>query len=250
MTLPSGPRERLLRGVDAVVRWARIGEFLFRRRDASGDIYPDDPDHAVVDGPEPYRVVFLGELGEISLGVRTHDLCLPAFFARRLAASTGRGVSWSVSGLPKGRIEGAPPVVASEPGLETTDVVVILIGITDTLRLLPSPLWEETLLVTVQALLGRLPEHARILISEIPPLDNAGSLSRPARVAAGVHGRLLNSRTVAATRDLRQVTVVPFPEELTQSVWRPDGEQNRYAATYTVWGRGLADVIAPRATPE
>jgi hypothetical protein len=70
-------RVRALTGVP--FRGVRVVEFVFKRKDAAGDVYPDDPDRGVVAGPHPERVLFLGEVGEISLGVRTHELSLPAF---------------------------------------------------------------------------------------------------------------------------------------------------------------------------
>jgi hypothetical protein len=73
------------------LRGARVAEFVFRRRDAGGDVYPEDASDGMVEGCDPDRVLFVGELGELTLGVRTHELSLPAFFARRRAAATGRG---------------------------------------------------------------------------------------------------------------------------------------------------------------
>jgi hypothetical protein len=58
MPLSALSRVRALTG--APLRGVRIVEFVFKRRDAAGDIYPDDPDHGVVPGPDPERVVFLG----------------------------------------------------------------------------------------------------------------------------------------------------------------------------------------------
>lgn len=61
---------------------------------------------------------------------------------------------------------------------------------------------------TLDMLVQGLPRGARVLVSEIPPLDNAGSLSAPARLAAGLHGRALNAQTRLVAEDYPSVTVV------------------------------------------
>jgi hypothetical protein len=239
MPLSALSRVRALTG--APLRGVRIVEFVFKRRDAAGDIYPDDPDHGVVPGPDPERVVFLGERGELSLGVRTHELSLPAFFARHRAAQTGRGVRWSIAAPPSSSVRDAPAVVV-EHGHELPgcDHVVVLLGITDSLLVIPPSVWEEQLRLTVDTLLQALPPRSRITFGDIPPLDNAGSLSAPARIAAGIQGRALNDRMKLVAEDYATVSVVDFPEELTRSVWRPESEEHRYRDTYKVWGRHLA----------
>jgi len=105
-------RVRALTGLP--FRGVRVVEFVFKRRDAAGDIYPDDPDRGVVAGPAPERVIFLGELGELTLGVRTHELSLPAFFARHRAAETGRGVEWSVAAVSSSSVRDAAAQVWGE----------------------------------------------------------------------------------------------------------------------------------------
>jgi len=239
--MPFMPSTLLRRLRDAPSTAARVVEFAFRRRDVAGDLYPDDPDHGVVDGPGPERVLVLGELGQISLGVRIHDLSLPAFFARRRASLTRRGVSWSVAAVESSSIRDAPDVVVQRGAvLPGCDRVVVLLGITDALRVISPSAWEDRMRDTLHLLVQGLPRGARVIVSEIPPLDNAGSLSAPARLAAGLHGRRLNARTRNVAQDYDAVTVVEFPEELTRSVWRPESEEHRYRDTYRVWGEHLA----------
>jgi hypothetical protein len=236
---PSTPIRRALRASASALH---VGEYLFRRSDAAGDIYPDDADRGVVDGPDPDRIHFLGEPGETSLGVRTHDLSLPAFCARHLAGRTGRGVAWSIGGIP--RIQDASRVVAEqEREVQQVDAVVLLVGITDVLRGTRAAVWERHVAAAVDALVARLPVGSPVLVAEIPPLSNAASLSRPARVAAGLRGEAFNRRTRALFVDRPCAHAIPFPEELTRSLWRPESEEKRYTDTYRVWGRDLAEAF-------
>jgi hypothetical protein len=237
---------RLPHPIDAVrtlsTSVAHAAEFLFRRTDESGDIHPDDPDHGLIPGPDPDRVLFLAELGQVSLGVRTHELSLPAFFSRHVAARSHRGVAWSISALPNSRLVSAPEVVDRDQGeLQHVDAVVMLVGITDVLRVTSVTAWERNLRATLDALIAHIPRETPILISDTPPLDNAGSLSRPARVAAGIHGRALDRHTRAVVAGYPTAQAIPFPEELTRSLWLPESVEQRYRDTYRIWGTHLAD---------
>ena len=228
---------------------ARVGEFLYRRSDAAGDILPDDAAHGTVEGPDPARIAVVGETGMISLGVRTHQIALPAFLARHLARRTGRGVTWCIAPLPRSRLREAPAVIARAEGeLARADAVVLLAGITDVLRVTSARAWTRQMRCAVDALRAHVPPDAWILVADIPPLDNAGSLSRPARLAAGLHAQALNRRTREAIAGLPRTRAVPFPEELTRALWQPESEESRYQRTYRSWGAHLSEaLVAARA---
>jgi hypothetical protein len=228
---------------------ARAGEFLYRRSDKAGDILPDDAAHGTVEGPDPDRIAVVGETGMISLGVRTHQIALPAFLARHHATRTGRGVAWSIAPLPGARLREAPAVIARvEDDLARADAVVLLAGITDVLRVTSTRAWSRQMRDAIEALRARLPQDAWILVADIPPLDNAGSLSRQARLAAGLHAQALNRHAREVIDELPRTRAVTFPQELTRALWRPDSEESRYQRTYRAWGAHLAEaLVAARA---
>lgn len=245
--MPSRSRRWVRRRFATAAIASRAIEFLLRRADVSGDIYPDDSANGYVDGPDPVHVVFVGERGEMCLGVRTHELSLPAFFARRLAASSGRGVSWAMRVLPRSLLEAAPAVVRGIGGTKV-DAVVILAGVTDTLRVTSTLAWSRQVCATIEALHAEVGQNIPVLIADIPPLDGAGSMSRLARVAAGIHSRAANraTREVALLHELTETAA--FPDELTDSFWRPGHELSRYRDTYRIWGTSLADGMTADAT--
>lgn len=184
---------------------ARVGggEFLYRRSDASGDIHPDDAAHGVVEGPD--RIAVAGETGMISLGVRTHQIALPAFLARHHATRTGRGVAWSIAPLPGSRLrEAAAVIVHAEDDLARADAVVILAGITDVMRVTSVRAWRRQMRVAID---GPRPAHARR--DRRPPLH----ARRP--VPGGAHAR-----------------------------WRPESDESRYQRTCRSWGAHLSEALA------
>ncbi|MBP2456832.1 hypothetical protein ABID70_002356 [Clavibacter michiganensis] len=228
---------------------ARAGEYLSRRSDAAGDIVPDDDARGTVEGPDPARIAVVGETGMISLGVRTHQIALPAFLARHLARRTGRGVTWSIALLSGSRLRDAPAAIARvEDDLARADAVVLLAGITDVLRVTSARAWSRQMRDAIEALRARVPQDAWILVADIPPLDDAGSLSRPARLAAGLHAQALDRHTREVIAGLPSTRAVTFPEELTRALWQPESEESRYQRTYRSWGAHLSEaLVAARA---
>lgn len=226
-------------------------EFFFRRADSSGDIYPDDAPHGQIPGVDPDRILVMGEQGEISLGVRTHELSIAGFIAREHHRRTGQGCAWSVAALDRDRIGDGRALVAAHSGeVARTDLVIVLAGITDCLTLTSATRWRRGLDETLKALFVELPLDAHVVVAEIPPLGNAGSLGRAARVAAGYRSTVLNHRTRRLLQAYPRATVAPFPPELTDRLWVPQSRQERYTRTYALWSRSLvAACIEARRTP-
>lgn len=215
-------------------------EFFFRRTDRSGDIYPDDAPHGQIPGADPDRILVMGERGEISLGVLTHELSIAGFVGREHHRRTGRGCAWSVATLERDRIGDGKALVAAHSGeVARTDLVVVLAGISDCLTLTSVARWRRGLDETLRALFDELPPDAHVVVAEIPPLGNAGSLGRAARVAAGYRSTVLNHRSRKLLQAYPRATVAAFPPELTDRLWVPQSRQERYTRTYSLWSRSL-----------
>jgi len=219
-------------------------EFVFRRRDSAGDIFPSDAPVGTVDGTRPIRVLVIGESTAMGLGVATHSLAVAAQTARRLARITGRGVLWASVGFPDSRLRTAGAIDGSS--FAGVDVVVVMAGIVDTLCVTPVAEWKRNMATLLDDLETRVPAHGQLVVAAIPPMDNAGSISRAARIAAGIHARRLNSatRSTASGRDL--VDLVDFPAALTEDLWVPKSEQGTYRQMYSVWAEAFAGAIANR----
>jgi hypothetical protein len=225
-------------------RTARVAESLYRRVDAEDGIVPADAARGVVGGPDPERIVVIGENGMISLGVRTHGISLTASLARQHAARTGRGVVWSSAILPGARIRDAPAVIARlAPVLARTDAVVLLVGVSDVLRVTAVAHWGRHLGDALAGLRRHLPAGTWILVAALPPLDHAGGLSPRARRGAGRHGRALDQRTREVVASVPNATAIAFPAELMRAPWQPACERTAYRETYRIWGADLARAL-------
>ncbi|GAA0965930.1 hypothetical protein [Frigoribacterium faeni] len=218
--------------------------FFFRRADQSGDIYPVDASRGVVAGDSPERILVLGERGEINLGVVTNELSIAAFVAREHQRVTGRGSHWAISTLSRDSLADGPAAASRHAAdLARTDLVVVMAGISDCLRLVSAGTWETHLRATLDALFRQLPRDARVVVAEIPPLENAGSLTRPARIAAGHRASLVNRRTRVVAAEDPRVVVAPFPADLTDRLWVPQSREERYTRTYSIWSRAVVAAV-------
>ncbi|WP_394768885.1 hypothetical protein [Lacisediminihabitans sp.] len=226
-----------------VARSLNLAEFVSRRQDARGDIFASDAASGVVAGEDSYRIMTIGEGTAVGLGVRSHEFGAAAQCARRLARAAGSGVYWSSVGFPDGRLRSAPAIASSAATFARVDVVILMIGITDALRLTSRASWRRLIAITVDQLSAHLASDGQVLVAEIPPMDNAGSISRAARLASGYQARVLNriTREVVATRP--RVSSVAFPASLHQELWLPESRDSSYRRMYAEWGAALAAAV-------
>jgi hypothetical protein len=222
-------------------------EFLFRRQDSSGDIFPDDAPDGALAGPSPLRLLVLGESTAVGLGVATHALAPAAQTARRFARLSGRGVTWNSLRFPDSRLRSAGSVLDRADTFADLECVVFMAGIADTLCATPVADWTSRLQAVLDSLEALLPADGHVLIAEIPPMHNAGSISRAARLAAGMHSRRINAATRSVVAARPRVETTPFPTELTTELWLPRSEQEPYREMYAAWGGAFAEQIASRA---
>jgi len=226
-------------------------EFVFRRSDSSGDIFPQDEPRGFVEGPDPQRVLVLGEANAVGLGTTQHALGMAGHFGRLLASLTGRGVHWSAVPVRGNRIHNAWEVIEDERDLlARTDVVIVMMGIVDTLSLTSRGRWAADLSHTLDCLTEALPHDATILLTCIPPMDNAGSISKLARFAAGRQARLFNRVSESIARQHRICRTVAFPQDLRQQLWVPQSRQEPYVAMYSAWSAAaVAEFVSERGAP-
>jgi hypothetical protein len=158
-----------------------------------------------------------------------------------MASRANGGVRWWAVGVRGQRIRNmADSVVEHRELLERADLVVLMMGIVDTLSLTSRKSWEAAMTVALDALLETIPQDASVLITRIPPMDNAGSVSRIARFAAGRQARMFNTITDELVRTRNRCTMVPFPQSLQQDLWVPESREGPYVGMYSSWAAAAA----------
>ncbi|GAB3030227.1 hypothetical protein GCM10027052_03050 [Parafrigoribacterium mesophilum] len=143
-------------------------------------------------------------------GVLTHQLGLLGHLSRQLASVTGRGVEIEAcagAGMTLhtlvGRVQNLPAV--------RSDVVLVMVGIDDALRLTAPRFWKRDLRTLLDVLHSDAAEDIQVFLVAIPVLKHLQSLAPLPRFVADWQSRLLNEATDLVCRDRDYVTQMPFP---------------------------------------
>ena len=201
----------------------------------------DGPREGIVAGPRPLRLLIGGESTAVGVGVSTHGEGLAGQTARALAAATGRGVSWRIRGrsgasarhLVAEFIEPAVPIDA--------DVVVIALGVNDTISVSPVGRWVDALEGLRQRIRAASPAAA-IVLSGVPPMQIFPAFPAPLRHVLGLRARVLDRAAIRWAAGHAGVTHVPHlttppgdvPEMFCADRFHPS------ALGYARWGAALA----------
>ncbi len=156
------------------------------------------PASGSVSGPDPLRLLVLGESTAAGVGAATHATALTG----QLALALGRAVEWRVIAKIGLTAADARPLV---PSPLDADVVVVVLGVNDTKDLHSARRWRVDLLRLIIAI-GDVP----IVLTGVPPMDAFPSLPQPLRMLMGLRSRELD----AAAARLPRVTHLPMPREV------------------------------------
>jgi lysophospholipase L1-like esterase len=161
---------------------------------------------------EPLSLIALGESTVAGMGARTHETGLAGQLAFALSRQTKRRVKWSVvarSGINARdcRTELAPQLKGMN-----ADVVVIALGVNDTIELHTTRRWTNDVERLIDAVRDEVGD-AQVLLSGVPPMDRFPALPQPLRFVLGARSASLERATVELAKRLRRVEHVPFAIE-------------------------------------
>ncbi|MBW4040925.1 MAG: hypothetical protein HIU86_02190 [Acidobacteria bacterium] len=159
--------------------------------------HPFDSSRQSVAGPDPDRLLVLGNGPAIGFGVLTQDLALPGHLARRLAAATGRGATVDVLAR-RGTTASLARRLIDEARMCHYDAVVVCVGSTDAYNLLPEERWRSDLEQLTDALRAATTPTTVIAVLGIRPVQ------RP-NASSGSVGRLVESHAARLDRIAEEV---------------------------------------------
>jgi hypothetical protein len=228
---------RIRRFAQAVARPAIFVQYVALRTGLQGTVFPRDAASGVVPGDSPQRVLVIGEATAVGMGVLSHELGMAGHFSRQLARRTGRGVEWATRPFSDLTIHTAAGTVRDRTLLDGVDVVLLMVGVGDSIRLTPQRVWRRLLCAAIDDLTRGLPEGARVLIPEVPPLNESVGIPSAWRAVAARHARLLNRITAEIVVSRPEVDAVPFPGESVMDLGDPDAAQA--SRVYASWSRAF-----------
>jgi hypothetical protein len=177
--------------------------------------HPGDSARQFVAGPDPDRVLVLGNGPAIGFGVLTQELALPGHLARRLASATGRGASVDVVAR-RGITAATAPALLGEVRMSRYDAVVLCIGSSDAYNLVSEDRWRVDLgrlLDTVRA--ASTPETVIAVLAVRPAQRPSAALGQAGSLVETHAGRLDRiAEEVCARRHgvLHVTTAAELPE--------------------------------------
>ncbi|WP_286346245.1 hypothetical protein [Frondihabitans sucicola] len=205
---------------------------------------PDDAPQAHAPGIDPDRLLIFGNGAAVGWGVRSHDLALPGQLARRLSALTGRGVDVDAVADPTLTIGTAAAALPTER-LGEYDGIVIVLGVSDALRLTSERRWRRGLLALFDALAAGAHESAEILLVGIHRPSSIAALSVREGSILDKHAARLD----AVTRELcdaRERTHFVVPPELPEAAEKgASADHGRAREGFRLWAEGHAELLAP-----
>lgn len=187
-----------------IVQGRRLRRDTLRLPDAA------QPWQGTLDGPQPLRLLVLGDSTAAGVGAATQDDALPGNLARQLAARSGRGVQWTAVGRNGATSRDLMTDHLDTVAAERWDVVFLTIGANDALGLRPRAAFARDIRSILTALTAVSP---LVIMSSLPAFFRFELLPNPLRFNLYLHSRSLEdaARAVVATFDTVHMSPPPPP---------------------------------------
>jgi lysophospholipase L1-like esterase len=199
------------------------------------------PDTGIVPGTAPMlRLAVIGESTADGVGAASHADALTGQLAESLAARFGCGVAWQAVGKTGANARTVLEELA--PRVRPADLVVVALGVNDTIELHSANRYRRDLLRLVCALRDRL-GPVPVLLAGVPPMGRFPALPPPLRQVLGLRSAAL-AKAAASLAALPDVTYAPMPVDLLDAdTFATDGFHPAPAG-YQVWAGQLAALVS------
>lgn len=197
-------------------------------------------------GPE-LRLLVLGESTAVGVGVTDLSDGLGFRLAEELAHLQQRPVAWQVVGRTGATVEAVTTTLLHDlPNGQ--ELIVVVFGVNDTLRLRSRRMWRRHLKRLLAELRPSLAADGRIAVLGVPDFATLPALPQPLRTVLHRHARALDReviRIVAGIPGGMHVPAIPLPpgDYLSHDRFHPN------AAAYAVWAAHIADVVTRLSEP-
>ena len=177
------------------------------------------PWHGSVEGPEPLRLLVIGDSTAAGVGAATQNDALPGNLARQLGARLGRGVRWTAVGR-----NGATSRDLITDYLDTTvarhwDVVFLTVGANDALGLRSRAAFARDIRIILTALTAA---SDLVLMSSLPAFFRFELLPNPLRSNLYLHSRSLEDAARQVVATVPTVHMSPPPPPYTEGFFATD----------------------------
>ncbi len=214
------------------------------RRDTPRLPDASQPWQGTIDGPDPLRLLVIGDSTAAGVGADTQDDALPGNLGRELSARTSRGVSWRATGRNGATARDLITDHLDDATASTWDVVFLSIGANDALGLRPRGAFGRD----IRTLLTRLRAVSPVvLMSSLPAFFRFELLPDPLRWNLYLHSTSLEDAARAIAATVPGVHMSPPPPPYTEGFFASD-LFHPSALGYRDWARfAIDDAVAAGA---
>lgn len=179
------------------------------------------PWQGTVAGPNPLRILVLGDSTAAGVGVQHQADGLPGNLATALSAQSGRGAEWTTMGRNGATARDLIETYLDAASAGSYDLVFLSIGANDALKLRGSAVFARDIRLIVCRLRAASPA-ATILVSSLPAFFRFQSLPNPLRWALYLHSQTLESAARRVVKDEPAVIMSPPPPPYTDGFFASD----------------------------
>lgn len=226
----------LKRVLDPLLRlWSPF--FLLRAGIASSVFpQPTDAPRVQISGPDPDRILVAGGGIAVGFGVLSHALGIAGHLARKVSGATGRGVDVDIIASPDLTIDDVPRSLA-DSNLDSYDAVVLMLGVTDSMRRTSARAWRQGVAELIHAISDRTAAGTHIFVVGVQPVRLVTTLDNRVGLFAELYARALDRETIRACSGSPQSTYIPFRPQPEPT------ERYRTSDTYGKWAGLLSPAV-------
>ncbi|MFP4208865.1 MAG: SGNH/GDSL hydrolase family protein [Wenzhouxiangella sp.] len=175
-----------------------------------------------VPGPDPVRLIAIGDSIIAGVGCRTLEQACVGQTAVCLAERLDRGVEWTSLGQTGATTAAVLYRLVPRLPAAPADYLLISVGVNDITGLKSIDSWRERLAALIDALHRHSP-GARIVLLGVPPLQCFPRLPQPLRALFGLRARAFDRAAAQVFASRPCAVYVPFDQKLSPEQFAPDG---------------------------
>lgn len=174
-----------------------------------------------LEGPDPVKVLVLGDSTAAGVGAETQDDALAGQLARYILERCGRGASWRAVGRNGATARDLITDYLDEATETPADLVFLTIGANDALALRSRGAFRRDVVTVVETMRQANP-HALILVSLMPRFDRFDTLPQPVKWNLALHAASLDDGARLGVAGSPGVFAIPKPIPYTPEFWASD----------------------------
>ncbi|TFC93732.1 SGNH/GDSL hydrolase family protein [Cryobacterium sinapicolor] len=190
-------------------------------------------------GPDPLRILVLGDSTAAGVGAETQAEALPGWIAHEVSERWGRGSTWRAIGENGATARDVRARFLTDAAAVPFDLALLTIGANDALGLRSRNAFTNDVRRIVLALRAAAPQAA-VLVSLMPRFDRFALLPEPLRATLARHAASLDTGARLAVEGLDGVVAIPTPPPYVDGFFASD-EFHPSALGYRLWAEFVFD---------